>query len=76
MDCEEKSRDYKMEIKSEVKTMSISLGDRIVITKIQNPVTGKESFLVKNEVQDDVWAQRNVFITDDIIIDGIKYVVS
>lgn len=42
--------------------------DEIVITRATNPITGKTLFLVRNQ------SRFEGFITDNIVIDGVKLV--
>jgi hypothetical protein len=55
-----------MEIQESNKTLSINNFDRIIITSVKKPITGKYSFLVLNE------KSNHALVTDNISIDGTK----
>lgn len=62
-----------MNIQESKKSMSLRNTDKIVIRKVINPITKKYSFSVVNENTEGV-VTIEMFITDDVIIDGVKFV--
>jgi len=57
-----------MYLKDENKSVYIHAEDKIVITRITNPITGKTLFSVKNE------PGSAGFVTNNVVIDGVKFV--